>query len=268
VSGRGVAAALAAALGAAAVAPSPAQPGCAPADHTTRVAGGGECLAIRTFRPAAPGDAPRLAVFIHGDVSAGGPADYVFRWAARAVTDGTVVVAILRPGYGDSEGNLSTGEAHGRQDHYTRHNVDAVGAAVKALREHHRASRVVLAGHSGGAAFAGVIIGRHPGVADGAVLVACSCDIPQWRHRRGRPWPHSLSPHALVKQVPTSTRVVSLTGDRDDNTTPDLARDYVKDLAQRGVAARFVAVAGAAHNDVIRAPEVDAAITGLLAADG
>ena len=240
-----------------------AQASCLPPDNERRVAGGKECLAIRTFRSANPGPEPTLVVFIHGDLNDGGTADYIYQRAREAVTDGRIVVGLVRPGYADAEGNQSTGDTFGRGDNYTAHNVDAVAAAIKALREYHKASHVVLVGHSGGAAIGGVILGRHPGLVDGAVLAACPCDIAAWRAGR-REWRRSLSPDGFVNRVPASTRVVAITGDKDDNTSPILADNYAKKLARRGVPARFVLVAGAGHNDVMRRTELRAALEELV----
>lgn len=240
-----------------------AQAPCQPPDNETRVAGGKECLVIRTFRPANPGSEPKLLIFIHGDLSGGGPADYIYERAREALAEGRVVVSLVRPGYADGEGNQSTGDNFGRNDSYTAHNVDAVAAAIKTLREHHKASYVVLVGHSGGAAISGVILGRHPGLVAGAVLAACPCDIAAWRAGR-RAWRQSLSPDDFLKRVPVTTRVITVTGDKDDNTRPILAEDYAKTLAKRGVPARFVLVPGAGHNDVMRRPEVRAAVEDLV----
>ena len=236
---------------------------CDAPDNETRVRGEAECLVIRTFRPASPADAPRLVVFIHGDVSSGGAADYIYDRAQEAVSDGRVVVALLRPGYFDSAGNQSSGDNFGRQDSYTKHNIDAIAAALRALREHHKASHLVLVGHSGGAAISGVILGRHPHLADAAVLAGCPCFVSEWRAGRRR-WLQSLSRDEFAKRVPVATRVVALTGDADDNTRPVLARDYVKALAARGVSARFELVAGAGHHDVVRRPELRSTIDEVI----
>jgi pimeloyl-ACP methyl ester carboxylesterase len=40
---------------------------------------------------------------------------------------------------------------------------------------------VVVAGHSGGAAIAANILGRHPALIDAALLVSCPCDVEKWR---------------------------------------------------------------------------------------
>ena len=64
---------------------------------------------------------------------------------------------------------------------------------------------------------------------------------------RGAAWQRSLSPKTFVARVPTTTKVFAITGAADENTFPALAQDYVAELAQRGVPARFVAVDGAGH---------------------
>lgn len=242
-----------------------ARPECASPDNETRVAGGRECLVVRTFRSPNAGAAPTLLIYLHGDGSSGGPSHYIYGRAQEGVADGVVSVALLRPGYFDRDGNRSTGDDRGRRDGYTSHNVDAVAAAVKTLKAHHRASRVILVGHSGGAAISGVILGRHPGLVDGAVLGACPCEISRWRQMRGgTPWNESFSPSSFAPGVPASAHVIAVTGDGDTNTFPALARDYVAMLTRRGVTARFVLVPGAGHDDVMRRPELKAAITEVL----
>lgn len=233
---------------------------CSAPDNATRVSGGGECLVIRTF------GVPRgvLVVVIHGDVSSGGPARYHFALAEQIGGPGTIAVGLVRPGYEDGAGGQSTGSNFNRIDSYTPQNIDAVAAAVRALRGHYRARRVVLVGHSGGAAIAAVILGKHPGTADAAVLVACPCHIANWRSGR-RAWPRSESPHNYAAAVPASALVVALTGARDDNTFPALASAYVASLAARGVKARFVELPGSDHNGAFRAPETLQAVRDAIA---
>jgi len=121
--------ALAASAGIAAVAP------CTAPDNATKVTGGSECLVIRTFGARPTGGQTTLVVVIHGDVSRGGPATYHFRLAERLAGGAVVAVALIRPGYDDGAGNLSSGELHGRFDNYTAANIDAVAVAVRKRRE-------------------------------------------------------------------------------------------------------------------------------------
>jgi pimeloyl-ACP methyl ester carboxylesterase len=220
---------------------------CAGVDNLTHVRGGNECLVIRTV--AGSGTATELLVMVHGDISAGGPADYLYPFVQKYSGPGIVAVALLRPGYFDTQGNTSTGTNFDRIDSYTESNIAAVAGAVQKLQEFHKVSKVVYVGHSGGAAIGGVIAGKYPDLLDHVLLVGCPCNIPVWRMDRGAaPWPRSLSPHDFIATVRTSARIVALTGTLDPNTLPHLASDYVVSLMQRGVSASYVPIPGAMHN--------------------
>jgi pimeloyl-ACP methyl ester carboxylesterase len=222
------------------------------------------CLAMQTYGTETAGSAPTLIVLLHGDVSSGGPADYLYSAAKRLARPGVVAVALLRPGYADAAGKTSEGTHHDRRDHYTPTNIASVGAAVEALKARYSARAVIIVGHSGGAATAGVLIGQRPGLAGAAVLVSCPCDIPRWRRARGRgAWTHSLSPHAFIARVSPATTVVAITGSADDNTSPTLARDYVAALAKRGVPAHFQQTGGG-HSYRDLADPVAATVEALL----
>ena len=66
-------------------------------------------------------------------------------------------------------------------DNYNASNTDAVAAAMTELKHKFHARKVVLAGHSGGAAISANILGRHAGIVDAALLVSCPCDVREWR---------------------------------------------------------------------------------------
>jgi predicted esterase len=235
------------------------------ADNLTWVRGGEDCLAIKTF--GHDKGATTLVVFIHGDGSGGGASDYLFGQALRYGKNGTVAVGLIRPGYYDSLGNTSTGQSYRENgDGYRAGVVDAVALAVTSLKEYHGVQRVVLVGHSGGAAISGIILGRYPGLADAAVLAACPCNVPDWRvMRRGtNTWTLSQSPHEFADAIPATTRVIAVTGSRDSNTQPVIARDYIESLRRRGLDATYVDAPGTSHNTVTRTDEFYAAIDDLL----
>jgi len=237
---------------------------CESEDFQVRVSGVSQCLVMRRF---GVDDPEVLLLWIHGDVSSGGPADYHFARASQAagVLPGRILsVALVRPGYSDGSGNESSVALTqaGRSDHYTRENIAEVGAAIERLRARFKPRRVVVVGHSGGAATTAVLLGMKPGLIDGAVLVACPCDIAAWRSGR-RAWSRSESPILWVDRVDRAARVVALTGDRDDNTAPELARAYVAALTARGIDAVFRAVPGESHNGAFRSPEVLEAVRSL-----
>ena len=233
---------------------------CPAPDNLSTVRGRDQCLSIKTYQSDGKSGAPVLFIVLHGDGSAGGPVDYHYDVAARLASDNSInviAVAMLRPGYGDRAGNSSTGSDLGRRDSYTPQYIDDISDAISNLKTFHRANRVVLVGHSGGAAISAVILGRHPGLADAGTLVACPCDLVAWRQRENRsPWMRSLSPHRYVGDIPRHTRIVALVGSDDTNTPPSLSENYVSSLTSRGVEATFVLLQGANHNRAFTRPEV------------
>lgn len=242
------------------IAPAFAAP-CVDADHLTRVTGGAECLIARTYGKAG-GSAPRtLYVLLHGNHTSGSPATSQFEAAEELAGNGaagTVAVALIRPGYNDDQGNYSSGNAAGRGDNFTAANIDIVADAVARLKAFHKADRLALLGHSGGAATAAVMLGRHPGLADAAVLVACPCNVPAWRALSGRsrtPWT-SESAVDYVAHIPMKTRVAVIVGEKDEVTPPALSREYAAALKQRGNAAELTILEGIDHVSVIRSPRV------------
>jgi pimeloyl-ACP methyl ester carboxylesterase len=233
------------------LATSPAHAGeadCSKADDPARIKGNDICFVIRTWADKVASPAPGLVVFLHGDTSSGGPSSYLYPYAATFADKNTVVVALIRPGYYDEARDQSGGSDLGRNDNYTPENVDAVAAAVTALRERHKASRVVLFGHSGGAATSAIILGRKLGTADAAVLLGCPCDLRAWRAGLGRrDWQRSLSPIEFEEKIPAEARVVAAVGASDSNTFPKLSEDYVKRLGDRGIKARYLPIPDAGH---------------------
>lgn len=221
---------------------------CSPPDNVASVSGADQCLAIKTYMPGAP--AETLVIALHGDLSRGGAADYIFQVASRAVEFGAIGVAMIRPGY-TGDGRKSSGVAtrnQNRSDMYRGAEIDSMAAAVAALKKHHAASRVVLVGHSGGAAIAGVMLGRSAPLVDAVLLVSCPCDVPRWRTERGRkPFENAESPIRYLSAVPKTAMIFALTGDNDRNTFPRLGRDYVAAAKALGLSAEFVAVPDAGH---------------------
>lgn len=237
-------------------------------DPATRVTGQAECIGFRIYRAADAGAAPVLVIVIHGDIVGGGVATSHYPVAeaiARTHAD-VVVAALLRPGYSDGAGRASTGASHGHIDNYSAINVDELAGAIAKLKAHHKARRGIVVGFSGGGAFAALLIGRHPGLLDDAVVIACPCDIKAWRATRpGRPWTRSESPIDYVDRVPVTTRVAVITGSADWLTPPWLAENYAARLAARGVAARAEIVPGATHTSVFRHQTILQAVGALLA---
>jgi hypothetical protein len=106
---------------------------CTPEDFETKVTGVSHCLLMRRYGPAEPG---AIVIWLHGDVSSGGPANYHFALAQRTAehlsASSVMAVALVRPGYPDGTGaSSSVSVLHGgRSDHLTQENIAEVGAAI------------------------------------------------------------------------------------------------------------------------------------------
>jgi predicted esterase len=209
-----------------------------------------------------------LVIFIHGDQSDMKAVTSMPRLANDIKLPANVIkVFILRPGYFDAQGNESTGNNSGRRDSYTSNNVDEVTAAIQSLQRYYGVKNTVLVGHSGGAAYSGVMIGRTPGIASGALLLSCPCDISSWRSdHQARPW-GSLSPINFYKTIPLNAKVIAITGDSDNNTREYLSKEYIAALSERGVNAQYITAHNTAHNDIVNVELVTDPIKALLNAN-
>jgi predicted esterase len=235
-------------------------------DKITRVTGKDECLVIHTFVKNSETKIKNLVIFIHGDQSDNGPVSGMINNAqGTPVPNGTVKVAILRPGYFDKAGNKSTGNDCGRRDCYTVTNLDEMTAVVQSLKNHYKPSKTILIGHSGGAAISGVMIGRTPGIAEGAILLACPCNISQWRSMQNRSGSYnSLSPSDFIKNIPKTTKVFAITGASDSNTQDVLAKDYVKSLTDLNISAQYKSLPNVDHNKANEIYVIEEALNELL----
>ena len=100
----------------------------------------------------------------------------------------------------------------------------------------------------------GNLLGLQP-AADGALLVACPCDLAAWRRhmqsvKGGAIWERpvrSLSPLALVDGVPAASKIWLLVGSDDQTTPPALTLAYAEALRHRNVAVNVTVAAGLGH---------------------
>lgn len=236
---------------------------CANLPHPRSVADSQGCLAVVPVSDT-PGERRVVVAMLHGD-SVGRLEDrHLERWTGigqSLTAPGRVVVFLVRPGYRSPAGD-SSGWANPRDDDYTAQNVDRVAQALRNLRKAYQADKVVLVGHSGGAATSALVLGRHPDAADGALIMGCPCDVPPWRDHRnsqrggGGPWLNSLNPLDAVAGVRAGTPVIVATGAQDDNTLPLFGQRWAEAAAARGVAVKFEAVPGRDHASIQRWPEI------------
>jgi predicted esterase len=238
---------------------------CESEDFETKVSGKSECLLMRRYGSVEP---KALIVWLHGNVSEGGPASSHFRLAEKAASDlaadRVLAVALVRPGYPDGTGAYSSGSDNGRADNWRRPTVLEIGTVIERLKSKFKPDITIVVGHSGGAAIVAVLLGMQPGLVNAAILIGCPCDMTSWRLGRSRtPW-MSEDPLAWISQVKQSTKIIALTGSRDNTTAPGLAKTYIESLQKRGIKAVFRVVPDAGHIDVLKSQAITDAIAELL----
>jgi len=233
------------------------------ADGVERAGDSRHCLVIRTIAPAQASarTTPKvLVVFLHGDN--GGRTELKADSGAAAMLAEklqAVTVAVQRPGYRSDLG-ISDGQSSPGDDDYTPQNVDIVAAALTQLRSLNPGKKILLVGHSGGAAMAALLAGRFPGSADAYLLAACPCDVPAWRQWRAGSagkkgaWT-GLSPLAEAGKVPPGSLVSLVVGSKDENTLPLFSESYARALQARGLKTRVTYAMNATHVSVLRSPE-------------
>jgi len=215
-------------------------------------------LKTKIYRSKRSDDHALLILVLHGDSPFGGPSyQYIFARNAAARMDGVVVGALLRPGYADGTGDRSDGvRGWTTGDNYTPEVIDATVAVIEQLKTKFASRATVLVGHSGGAAIAASILGRHPSAAQGALLVSCPCDLAAWRShmlkwQRNPMWllpVGSLSPIETSGTVAPSVHVRMLVGSKDDVAPPELTERYAAALRARGIDVIATIAPGLPHN--------------------
>lgn len=194
-----------------------------------------------------------VVVILHGDISRGGPANYHYQIANNIAFQNSNVtaIALLRPGYPDGKGRTSPGTNHGRRDQYTASNNKLVAQTLASIKNKHRGKKLIVIGHSGGAAQLGSVIGQNPGLVDTAVLLSCPCHLNNWikMHPKWRiQWKRSQSPHSFIKNLKPSTKIIAITGSNDKNTFSKLATDYAALARKQGIDATAIIAPGGDHN--------------------
>jgi pimeloyl-ACP methyl ester carboxylesterase len=214
-------------------------------------------LKTSIFHSTVVSASPILVVVLHGDAPFNKPG-YQDRFGARVVAayPDVVVAAILRPGYTDPEGNTSEGQrGQTTGDNYNARNTDAIAAAIGELRRRFHGRRVVVVGHSGGAAITANILGRHPTLIDAALLVSCPCDVDRWRAHMWRRTRYpgflgritTLSPIREIQGASDSVTITMVVGDQDDVAPPSLSEAYQAAARRLGKHVRLVQLPGERH---------------------
>ena len=219
-----------------------------PAAQTLWLEGNGLKLKTSIYESSKLSSHPVLVVVLHGDLLGlrmVPPTTYHYVFADQAAKriEDAVVAALMRPGYRDHSGERSDGNPGlATGDNYTPEVVYAVAGVIEQLKARFHPAHTILAGHSGGAAITGDLLGRLPSAVDGALLASCPCDLFAWRKymmRRQNNNPiwsmpiHALSPQALAGMVSPAVHVAVLVGAEDDVAPPSMSLRYAETLKKR-----------------------------------
>lgn len=229
------------------------------ADGIERAGSSRHCVAIRKFEHVSlDGNTRVLVVFVPGDsrssVALSDDHGTAFNLSQHLKAS---TIAMQSPAYRRD----ASGSEGAQYDGYTPGSVAILANALAMLRTLHKGKKILLIGHSGGAAMAALLASRFPTSADAYLLVACPCDVPQWRQWRNAStgktvsWTHSLSPQDEVQNIRADSRIALVVGNRDDDTLAKFSEAYVARLQRRGVKTRLTYAVGATHVSVLRSPE-------------
>jgi poly(3-hydroxybutyrate) depolymerase len=219
-------------------------------------------IKAQAFKSADLAADPTLLIVLHGDLLE--PNDsyhYRFAEAIAARASNVVAVGLIRPGYVDEAGDRSSGDRLRQTgDNYTSEVAQAVATAAAYLKSRYGAGSVVIAGHSGGAAIAALMLGRHTELVDAALLVACPCNLPAWRaHMKALQesdvWdlPHQgLSAIDFTPMVRKSAVVRLEVGSDDTVTPPEYSTQYAAALVERGIDAQVSVLEGLDHRILLQ----------------
>ena len=208
-------------------------------------------LRVHIFNPYDLNNAETLAVYLHGDTP-GDEGEYMLHAARKVSLQNLVSAAIIRPGYRNSRGDFSTGSTNGERDNYSIENIESIWQVTQKLKTKFQAKKLVLVGHSGGAAIAANLAAIHHEEIDGLVLISCPCDIHAWHPD----WTVSLSPLDLADRYSKDIKVIALTGQDDTATPPYLAEVFISTLKKHrltNVELRVPKKMG--HKFIIKRPE-------------
>lgn len=237
------------------------------------VQGGPYRLIMRAFVSKEKSESPILVVVVHGDAPFHEP-DYQYEFAANVAASHRDVIAVglLRPGYTDPQGNRSDGErGQATGDNWNATNTEAIADAIGGLKRRWHARKVVVAAHSGGAALAANVIGRHAVLIDQALLVSSAYDVEKWRQYMfqltGEPvfqgQIESLSPIEQITGMSDQVEVTLMVGSQDEVSPPGFSEHYEAVARKHGKKVRLVRLEGEGH-DIFLNPAVFAELGPML----
>jgi predicted esterase len=241
-------------------------------DILNEIFAGNSCTKVRTYRSANVTNKPLLVVALHGDSPFNNPG-YQYRFAKKVAykNSNVISVGILRPGYTDPLGRTSDGiKGDAIGDNYDEKRVNQIAQAITKLEMLYSPSKVILAGHSGGAAITANLISLFPLLIDHAFIVSCPCDVNAWREDmfsltnksifKGKI--ETLSPIDLVEHLNKNTIISLFVGKDDKVARPILSEKYQTAAKKEGSKVTLEIIEG--QHDIFLSPDIIYAITNII----
>jgi predicted esterase len=241
-------------------------------DILNEIFAGNSCTKVRTYRSANVTNKPLLVVALHGDSPFNNPG-YQYRFAKKVAykNSNVISVGILRPGYTDPLGRTSDGiKGDAIGDNYEEKRVNQIAQAITKLEMLYSPSKVILAGHSGGAAITANLISLFPLLIDHAFIVSCPCDVNAWREDmfsltnksifKGKI--ETLSPIDLVEHLNKNSIISLFVGKDDKVARPILSEKYQTAAKKEGSKVTLEIIEG--QHDIFLSPDIINAITNII----
>lgn len=216
------------------------------------------CTYFKYFKSDSLLNNPNLVILLHGDAPFNPPSyQYKLGKILERQTKNTIIVAVLRPGYTDNEGNHSDGiKGNTTGDNYTMEVINNLTEVVKELKIRYKPNQTIIVGHSGGAAISADIISSTSNLIDKSVLVSCPCDVEKWRSYMSskqpfyRPWKDSVKSISPIKMVDSLNSKVTMTlihGTKDDVVPFDISNNYYQKLKNRDINVKLIKLDNEGH---------------------
>ncbi len=206
-----------------------------------------ECAGTLAYQAYGNTENPKsIVVFMHGAVSSGGPADYMYSYARRFAINhpDVVAIALLGPGYFDRDGKRSQGSDANRR---LADDTDPIIGALEYFSTQYKTQKIYVLGHSKGAMNMAGILGKKPGLITGAVLVAGVYDLHALAAYRNR-GQSGIQGIDLVSKISKETKIVLVHGDADRDVPIAQSIAYDKKARNAGLSSQLITLQGQGHN--------------------
>ena len=180
-----------------------------------------------------------MVFFIHGD-QINPKVTYFDKFISNFSSEDAIIISITRPGWMNNKDHKSDGKTNiSNGDNYIpKEDVDPIYRVIKKFKRKYKINNIIIIGHSGGAAIAGILYGRFPNLIKEAVLISCPCIVASWRKDHFQKFVNKLnrkvcfpkfkskSPHEYVEKIDSEIKINIFVGKEDKNTYPIYSQEY------------------------------------------